>query len=659
MTAAETALAGTGVPARHVVHANLTAPGLYELALRHGEGRLSADGAFMAITGVHTGRSVQDKFVVDDPEVHDEIWWGKVNQPMAPERFRGLRGRVLEWLGERPVLFTQDLYAGADPAHRIRVRLVTTNAWHALFARNMFIRPPEEELAGFRPDFTILHAPEFEADPARDGCRSNTCIALSFAAKTILICGTSYAGEIKKSIFTVMNWLLPERGVLPMHCSANLGRNGDTALFFGLSGTGKTTLSSDPERSLIGDDEHGWSDSGVFNFEGGCYAKVIRLSHEAEPQIWNASHRFGAVLENVVADERGRLDLDDAHFTENTRSCYPLEFIPNTVPGGQGPVPKNVVMLTADAFGVLPPIAKLSPAQAMYHFLSGYTARVAGTEKGLGKEPQATFSTCFGAPFLPRHPEVYGRMLEERIQEHGADCWLVNTGWTGGGYGTGKRMSIQHTRALLRAALDGTLAKAEFIKDPFFGLMIPKSLPGVPAEVLNPRDTWADKAAYDRTAPRPGGAVRGEFRELRRHGGRGREGRGHPGGGVIGRGRTEGRNVLGGPILPCSVAPLTGFYRDGCCNTGPDDRGLHVVCVEITADFLAFSQSRGNDLMTPIAEIGFAGLKPGDRWCVCASRWEEARRAGMAPPVLLEATHVAALEVCSLADLRAHAVDQP
>ncbi|CAA9217712.1 MAG: Phosphoenolpyruvate carboxykinase [ATP] [uncultured Acetobacteraceae bacterium] len=500
MTAAETALVGTGVPAKHAVHANFTAPGLYEQALRRGEGRLSADGAFMAITGVHTGRSVQDKFVVDDPEIHDRIWWGKINQPMAPERFRGLRERVVGWLGERPVLFTQDLYAGADPAHRIRVRLVTTNAWHALFARNMFIRPPQEELAGFQPDFTILHAPEFEADPGRDGCRSNTCIALSFAAKTILICGTSYAGEIKKSIFTVMNWLLPERGVLPMHCSANLGKGGDAALFFGLSGTGKTTLSSDPERSLVGDDEHGWSDTGIFNFEGGCYAKVIRLSSEAEPQIWNASHRFGAVLENVAADERGRLDLDDAKFTENTRSCYPLDFIPNTVPGGQAPVPKNVVMLTADAFGVLPPIAKLSPAQAMYHFLSGYTARVAGTEKGLGKEPQATFSTCFGAPFLPRHPEVYGRMLAERISKHGADCWLVNTGWTGGAYGTGKRMSIGHTRALLRAALDGSLAKAEFVKDPFFGLMMPKSLPGVPAEVLNPRDTWADKAAYDRTA---------------------------------------------------------------------------------------------------------------------------------------------------------------
>jgi phosphoenolpyruvate carboxykinase (ATP) len=325
-------------------------------------------------------------------------------------------------------------------------------------------------------------------------------IALSFAAKTIVIAGTSYAGEIKKSIFTVMNWLLPAKGVLPMHCSANLGAKGDVALFFGLSGTGKTTLSSDPERQLIGDDEHGWSDGGVFNFEGGCYAKVIKLSREAEPQIWDASHRFGAVLENVIADEAGRLDLDDGRLTENTRSCYPLPYIPNIVESGAAGLPRNVVMLTADAFGVLPPIAKLSPAQAMYHFLSGYTARVAGTEKGMGKEPQATFSTCFGAPFLPRRPEVYGRMLADLMARHGADCWLVNTGWTGGSYGTGSRMPIRVTRALLRAALDGSLARVEFQRDPFFGLMVPKALPGVPSEMLNPRETWADKAAYDRTA---------------------------------------------------------------------------------------------------------------------------------------------------------------
>jgi phosphoenolpyruvate carboxykinase (ATP) len=494
------ALAGTGVETAAPVHANLTAAGLTEHAIRRGEGRLSADGAFIAITGQHTGRSVQDKFVVDDPAVTNEIWWGKINQKMAPEQFAGYVGRVREWLGKRDVLFTQDLYAGADPAHRIKVRLVTTNAWHAMFARNMFIRPAREELAGFTPDFTILHAPEYEANPEMDGCRTTTCIALSFAARTICIAGTSYAGEIKKSIFTVMNWLLPAKGLLPMHCSANVGAAGDVALFFGLSGTGKTTLSSDPERALIGDDEHGWSDKGVFNFEGGCYAKVIKLSREAEPQIWDASHRFGAVLENVVADEFGALDLDDNRYTENTRSCYPVEFIPGVHPGGVAGLPKNVVMLTADAFGVLPPIAKLTPAQAMYHYMSGYTARVAGTEKGLGREPQATFSTCFGAPFLPRHPEVYGRMLSELVQKHGADCWLVNTGWTGGAYGTGSRMSIKHTRALLRAALDGSLAKVEFTCDPFFGLMVPKAVPGIPDGVLNPRDAWADKDAYDRTA---------------------------------------------------------------------------------------------------------------------------------------------------------------
>jgi phosphoenolpyruvate carboxykinase (ATP) len=500
MSSATSALAGTGVAGPAEIHANLTAAGLYAHALRRGEGRLSADGAFMAVTGQHTGRSVQDKFVVDDPEVHDAVWWGKVNRPLPVPKFQSLSRKVRTWLGQKPELFTQDLYAGADPAHRIRVRLVTTNAWHALFARNMFIRPPRAELDNFRPDYTILHAPEYEADPTEDGCRTSTCIALSFAARTILIAGSSYAGEIKKSIFTVMNWILPERGVLPMHCSANVGRSGDTALFFGLSGTGKTTLSSDPERSLIGDDEHGWSEDGVFNFEGGCYAKVIKLSREAEPQIWDASHRFGAVLENVIADEHGVLDLEDNSLTENTRACYPIEFIPNTVAGGRAGLPKNVVMLTADAFGVLPPIAKLTPAQAMYHFLSGYTARVAGTEKGLGKEPVATFSTCFGAPFLPRHPETYGRMLAERIARDGAQVWLVNTGWTGGAYGTGQRMSIAHTRALLRAALDGSLSRAEFTRDPFFGLMIPKAVPGVPAGVLNPRESWADKAAYDRQA---------------------------------------------------------------------------------------------------------------------------------------------------------------
>ena len=468
-------------------------------ALRLGEGRLSEDGALIVRTGVHTGRSVQDKFVVDEPATTGDVWWGRINQKLAADKFEVLKGRVQAYL-QGQELFTQDLYAGADPAQRVRVRLVSTGAWHSLFARNMFIRPPADELPGFQPDYIILHAPFFDADPAIDGVRSSTAIALSFAQKTIVIAGTQYAGEIKKSIFTIMNWKLPAAGVMPMHCSANIGAAGDVALFFGLSGTGKTTLSSDPQRKLIGDDEHGWSTDGVFNFEGGCYAKVIDLSADAEPQIFAATHRFGTVLENVVADAAGRLELKDRTLTENTRSCYPIHYIPNAEPTGRGGQPKNVVMLTADAFGVLPPISKLTPGQAMYHFLSGYTARVAGTEKGLGREPQATFSTCFGAPFLPRRPEIYGKLLEKLLLLHGADCWLVNTGWSGGKYGVGSRMSIKYTRDLLAAALNGTLAAGSFTRDPFFGLMMPAAVPGVPSEVLDPRRSWADPADYDRTA---------------------------------------------------------------------------------------------------------------------------------------------------------------
>jgi phosphoenolpyruvate carboxykinase (ATP) len=492
-------LAGTGVRVAAALHANLTAPALVAHSLRKCEGRLSADGAIIVRTGVHTGRSVGDKFVADEPSTTGDVWWGKVNQKLPAEKFAALKGRVQAYLQGRE-LFTQDLYAGADPQNRIRVRLVTTGAWQALFARNMFIRPPTAELAGFTPDYVILHAPEFEADPAIDGVKTTSAIALSFAEKLIVIAGTQYAGEIKKSIFTVMNWILPERGVLPMHCSANIGENGDAALFFGLSGTGKTTLSSEPARRLIGDDEHGWAPSGVFNFEGGCYAKVIDLSAAAEPEIWAASHRFGTVLENVVADAQGRLDLSDQTYTENTRACYPVEYIPNVELSGRGGVPKNVFMLTADAFGVLPPISRLSASQAMYHFLSGYTARVAGTEKGMGSEPQATFSACFGAPFLPRHPDVYGKLLEKLIAEHSTSCWLVNTGWTGGAYGVGKRMSITHTRALLRAALSGALENTIYRNDPFFGLAIPQHVDGVPDDVLDPRAAWADKAAYDRAA---------------------------------------------------------------------------------------------------------------------------------------------------------------
>jgi phosphoenolpyruvate carboxykinase (ATP) len=492
-------LAGTGVRVAQVLHANLTAPALVAHSLRKNEGRLSAEGAIIVRTGVHTGRSVADKFIVDEPATTQNVWWGKVNQKLPAEKFAVLKGRVQAYLQGRE-LFTQDLYAGADPANRIRVRMVTTGAWQALFARNMFIRPPAAELPGFVPDYVILHAPDFEADPAIDGVRSTTAIALSFAEKMIIIAGTEYAGEIKKSIFTVMNWILPERGVLPIHCSANIGPKEDAALFFGLSGTGKTTLSSDPTRRLIGDDEHGWSPEGVFNFEGGCYAKVIDLSQKNEPEIWAASHRFGTVLENVVADPQGHLDLTDKTYTENTRACYPVEFIPNVELSGRGGIPKNVVMLTADAFGVLPPIARLNPAQAMYHFLSGYTARVAGTEKGLGAEPQATFSTCFGSPFLPRHPQVYGKLLQALIAKYGTSCWLVNTGWTGGAYGVGKRMSITHTRALLRAALAGELENTTYRTDPFFGLQIPEHVAGVPDEVLDPRTAWADPKAYDTAA---------------------------------------------------------------------------------------------------------------------------------------------------------------
>ena len=492
-------LAGTGLSGCGPVHANLMPAQLIAHAIRRNEGRLSTDGALIVRTGTHTGRSAQDKFVADEPDSNGDVWWGKVNQKLAPEKFAALKSRVQAYLDHKE-LFTQDLYAGTDPATRLRIRVVTTGAWQALFARTVLLRPEVHELRGFQPDFVLLHAPEFHADPAIDGVRGPTAIALSFGQRTIVIAGTQYAGEIKKSVFTVMNWLLPQRGVLPMHCSANIGEDGDVALFFGLSGTGKTTLSCDGARRLIGDDEHGWGADGVFNIEGGCYAKVIRLSETAEPQIWRAVHRFGTVLENVVADACGRLDLDDATYTENTRACYPIDFLPNVEPSGRGGHPRHIVMLTADAFGVLPPIARLSPAQALYHFLAGYTARIAGTEKGVGSEPQATFSTCFGAPFLPRRPEVYGRMLEEMIGLHGAECWLVNTGWAGGPHGVGKRMAIADTRALLDAALHGGLARVRFEREPFFGLMIPESAPGVAPELLDPRRSWRDKAAYDRAA---------------------------------------------------------------------------------------------------------------------------------------------------------------
>lgn len=479
---------------------NYSTAALYEEAIRRGEGKLARNGALVVQTGQHTGRSANDKFIVKEPSSADQIWWGEVNRPISTDHVANLRRKMLAHLQEHDV-FVQNCYAGADSRHRLPVRVVTETAWHSLFARNMFIVPPLEDLAPFEPQFTILNAPSLFADAENDGTNSGTFIVVDFAERQVLIGGTSYAGEIKKSVFTVLNYLLPGAGVLPMHASINVGAAGDSAVFFGLSGTGKTTLSADPSRMLVGDDEHGWTDSGVFNFEGGCYAKVIRLSAEAEPEIFATTERFGTILENVVMDDvRRTLDLDDAKYTENTRGSYPLEFIPNASPTGTAGHPKAVIMLTADAFGVLPPISRLTPDQAMYHFLSGYTAKVAGTEKGLGKEPQATFSTCFGAPFMPRHPSEYGRMLGERIARHNTDCWLVNTGWSGGGYGTGERMAIAHTRALLKAALDGSLASTPVSIDKSFGLAVPQACPDVPNSVLNPRDTWSDKSAYDAAA---------------------------------------------------------------------------------------------------------------------------------------------------------------
>jgi phosphoenolpyruvate carboxykinase (ATP) len=496
------------------VHWNLTAPHLYEHAVGRGEGVLGLGGSFVANTGRHTGRSPQDKYIVNDAGTQDAVWWGAINQPVAPERFASLQQRMLAYLQGRE-LFVQDLYAGADPDYRLPVRVITAGAWHSLFSRNMFIRPRTAELEDFEPAFTILHAPEFHAVPQFDGIRSETFILVNFTERLVLIGGTRYAGEIKKSVFGYLNFVLPTHDVLPMHCSANVGPKGDCAIFFGLSGTGKTTLSADNSRTLIGDDEHGWSPKGIFNFEGGCYAKVINLSPVAEPEIYATITRFGTVLENVILDPVTRMpDVDDASLTENTRACYPLDFIPNADPQGLAPHPRNVVMLTCDAFGVMPPIAKLSPEQAMYHFLSGYTAQVAGTEVGLGKEPRAVFSTCFGAPFMPRHPSEYARMLGERIARYKSDCWLVNTGWSGGAYGVGKRMAIAHTRALLRAALDGSLAKAAMRQDPNFGFLVPESCAEIPANVLDPRGTWPDQRGYDETARSLRGRFEHNFREF-------------------------------------------------------------------------------------------------------------------------------------------------
>jgi len=485
-----------GISGLAATHWNLPAAALYEEAVRRHEGQIARDGALAVDTGLHTGRSPNDKFIVQEPDSEAHVDWGKVNRPITPRRFDTLCKRLFGSLKGKE-LFVQDCIAGADPRFRVPIRIITETSWHSLFSQNLFI-PSDGRLL---PEFTVIDVPSFQADPGRDGTNSGVFILVSLARKLIVIGGTSYAGEIKKSIFTVMNYRLPLGGVLSMHCSANRGPGGDVALFFGLSGTGKTTLSADPERGLIGDDEHGWSDEGIFNFEGGCYAKVIRLSAEAEPEIYACTQRFGTVLENVVVDPASRqLDLNDASLTENTRAAYPLQFISNAVVPSVGGHPQNIVMLTCDAFGVLPPIARLTPEQAMYHFLSGYTAKVAGTEKGLGNEPAATFSTCFGAPFMVLRPTVYAKLLGEKIARHQVNCWLVNTGWSGGPFGVGHRMKIPHTRAMIHAALSGKLARVPAQPDPVFRVLVPQSCDGVPAEVLQPRTTWQDRVAYDHAA---------------------------------------------------------------------------------------------------------------------------------------------------------------
>jgi len=496
---------------------NFEAPRLYEEALTRKEGELARGGALVATTGTHTGRSHKDKFVVRDAGTENEIWWDN-NGAITPEQFETLRQDFLKH-AEGKELFAQDLYGGADPAHRVKARVFTEFAWHSLFIRNLLIRPDRSEIAAYVPDMTIIDLPSFQADPARHGCRSKTVIAIDFSKKLVLIGGSAYAGEMKKSVFTYLNYILPGQGVMPMHCSANAALNpdGGSAIFFGLSGTGKTTLSNDSSRQLIGDDEHGWSNEGIFNFEGGCYAKTIRLSRNAEPEIYATTERFGTVMENVVIDPVTRVpDFDDASRTENTRCAYPLDFIANASSTGRAGHPKNIVMLTCDAFGVMPPIAKLTGAEAMYHFLSGYTAKVAGTERGL-TGPEATFSTCFGAPFMPRHPSTYGNLLRDLIAKHSVDCWLVNTGWTGGGVGTGRRMPIRVTRRLLTAALDGSLSNAEFRRDPYFGFAVPVFVPGVEPHILQPVKTWANKSAFVETAARLVKMFEDNFKRFENH----------------------------------------------------------------------------------------------------------------------------------------------
>ncbi|HET9850902.1 MAG TPA: phosphoenolpyruvate carboxykinase (ATP) [Candidatus Limnocylindrales bacterium] len=490
--------------------ANLSTAALYEAAVRDGEGLIAAEGPLVVSTGTHTGRSPRDKFIVREPSSEASVWWGDVNHEISEEHYDRLRTRLMAYLADRR-LYSQDMFIGAHPTHRRSLRVYTETAWASIFARNLFRRPSAEDLASFTPNFTIIDVPSFEADPATEGTRTGTAILVHLQRMEIIIVGTMYAGEIKKSAFTVMNYLLPDEGVLPMHSSVNVGKDGDSAVFFGLSGTGKTTLSADPLRSLIGDDEHGWGSDYVFNFEGGCYAKTIRLSPMYEPDIFATTRRFGTILENVDIDPASReLDLDSERFTENTRAAYPLHFIGNADPTGIAGTPRNVVFLTADAFGVLPPISRLTREQAAYHFISGYTAKLAGTEIGV-REPSATFSAGFGAPFLPRHPGVYAELLMDRLRTYDVPVWLVNTGWTGGPYGSGHRMDINHTRNMVRAALNGELGDVPTITDPVFGVAVPAAVPGVPTEVLIPRDTWSDPAAYDAAAATIAGMFHDNF----------------------------------------------------------------------------------------------------------------------------------------------------
>ena len=545
---------------------NFSATALYEEAIRRSEAKLTADGALVAYTGQHTGRSPKDKFVVRDEKTGPTVWWDN-NRAMTAAQFDALLGDFLAHAADKD-LFVQDLIGGADEAQNLPTRVITEYAWHSLFIRNLLIRPAASELAGFVPRMTIIDLPSFRADPARHGTRSETVIAIDLSRMIVLIGGTAYAGEMKKAVFTALNHLLPESGVMPMHCSANEGPQGDAAIFFGLSGTGKTTLSADPSRTLIGDDEHGWGPDGIFNFEGGCYAKTIRLSPEAEPEIFATTKRFGTVLENIVLDANGVPDFDDESLTENTRCAYPLDFIPNASKTGRAAHPKTIIMLAADAFGVMPPIARLTPAQAMYHFLSGYTAKVAGTERGV-TEPQPEFSACFGSPFLPRHPSEYGALLKRLIAEHDVACWLVNTGWTGGAYGTGRRMPIKATRALLAAALDGSLDSAKFRTDPNFGFEVPVDVPGVDTAILDPRSTWEDKAAYDRQARKLVGMFIDNFEKFEIHvdHGRARRSSAHSGSRRIGQsispegapGHFQAR-PLAGPFLFAQGAPSLSIW---------------------------------------------------------------------------------------------------